>query len=115
MMSSDWKDFGLLFVAVICEVIGTTALKASESFTKPLPSLVVILGYGIAFYCFSVAVRSINLGIAYAIWSGIGIVMVTLLSWLIYGQQLDRPGIFGIGLIVIGVLILNLFSRAVVQ
>jgi len=114
-MSSNWRDFGLLLVAVICEVIGTTALKASESFTKPFPSLVVILGYGIAFYCFSIAVRSINLGIAYAIWSGIGIVLVTLLSWLIYGQHLDRPGILGIGLILIGVLILNLFSKTAVR
>ncbi len=109
------RDLNLLGIAIICEVIATTTLKATESFTKLGPSIVVLIGYGLAFYFFSACMNSISTGIAYAIWSGVGIILVTFLSWLIYGQALDFAGIIGIALILVGVLILNLFSNTVVR
>lgn len=102
-----------LFIAIIGEVIGTTALKASDGFTKLGPSLLVVLGYGIAFYLLALVLRTIPLGVTYAIWSGVGVAVVTLIGWVIYGQRLDLPALLGIGLIVTGVLVLNLWSGAV--
>lgn len=101
-----------LFIAIIGEVIGTTALKASDGFTKLGPSLLVVLGYGIAFYLLALVLRTIPLGITYAIWSGVGVAAVTLIGWLLYGQRLDLPALLGIGLIVAGVLVLNIWSGA---
>ncbi len=114
-MSPEAKDFGYLAIAIVSEVIATTTLKASESFTKPVPSLIVIIGYGLAFYFFSVCMESISVGVAYAIWSGAGIILVAVLSWIFYGQMLDRAGMIGIGFILIGVIVLNLFSRTVIR
>lgn len=114
-MAPEGKDFGFLTLAIVSEVIATTTLKASESFTRPIPSLIVVIGYGLAFYFFSVCMNSISVGVAYAIWSGAGIILVALLSWLFYGQLLDRAGMLGIALILVGVLILNLFSKTVVR
>ncbi len=114
-MSPEAKDFAFLALAIFSEVIATTTLKASESFTKPIPSLIVLIGYGLAFYFFSVCMNSISVGVAYAIWSGAGIILVALLSWIFYGQVLDRAGMIGVGFILIGVLVLNLFSRTVVR
>lgn len=101
-----------LLVAILSEVIATTALKATASFTKPVPSLIVLVGYGSAFYCLSLCLQTINIGVAYAIWSGLGIVLVTLMGHLFYQQRIDTAGLVGMGLIIAGVLVLNLFSRS---
>ncbi len=107
--------YAYLLVAIVSEVIATTALKAAASFTKPIPSLLVIVGYGSAFYFLSLCLKTIPVGVAYAIWAGLGIVLVTLLSWLLYGQTVDTPGIVGMSLIVAGVVVLQLFSKTVVR
>jgi len=99
-------------VAIVAEVIATSALKASNGFSQLMPSIVVIAGYGTAFYCLSLALRSVPLGVAYAIWSGAGTALIALIGVVLYKQKLDLAGIAGIGLIVAGVLVLNLFSRS---
>jgi small multidrug resistance pump len=101
-----------LMVAIIAEVIATSALKATAGFTRLIPSLLVIVGYGTAFYFLSLTLRSIPLGIAYALWSGIGIVLVSIVGWLLYRQHLDVPAIIGIALMISGVLVINLFSKS---
>lgn len=107
------KDYFYLAIAILSEVIGTTALKASEAFTRPIPSLIVVIGYAVTFYFLSACLKTINIGVAYAIWSGVGIVLITLLGWLIYGQAIDQAGAIGMGFIILGVIVLNLFSKAV--
>jgi multidrug transporter EmrE-like cation transporter len=102
----------ILGMAIVAEVIGTTALKASESFTRLAPSLVVVVGYGVAFYCLSVVLKSIPVGVAYAIWSGLGIALITLVAYVVYGQRIDLAGVIGMGLIIAGVVVLNVFSRS---
>ena len=106
------KPWLFLAGAIVCEVIGTSALKASEGFSRLLPTLVVVIGYGIAFYLLSLTLRSIPVGVAYAVWSGAGVALIALIGWLVFGQRLDAPALVGIGLIVAGVLVLNLFSRS---
>ncbi|ENX21987.1 hypothetical protein F892_01227 [Acinetobacter vivianii] len=106
------KNWIILFIAIIAEVIATSALKSSEGFTKPLASIVVVLGYVIAFYCLSLTLKTIPVGIAYAIWSGVGIVLITTVAWFVFDQKLDVWGIVGIALIISGVLILNLLSKS---
>ena len=101
-----------LTIAIVSEVAGTAALKASEDFTKPLPLLVVLLGYGIAFLCLSLVLRTIPVGIAYAIWAGCGIVLVVVAGYVLFGQKLDAPAIAGVSLIIAGVVIVNLFSTS---
>lgn len=101
-----------LAIAIVAEVIATTALKASEGFSNLLPSVLVVGGYGVAFYCLSMTLRTLPVGIAYAVWSGAGIVLVSLLGWLVYGQKLDPWAVLGIGLIMSGVLVLNLLSKS---
>ena len=101
----------LLALAIVAEVIGTSALKASEGFTRLAPSGLVMLGYAVSFYCLSLVLRSIPVGVAYAIWSGLGIVLVTLVAWVAYGQTVDLAGVLGMALILAGVLVLNLFSK----
>lgn len=101
-----------LAIAIIAEVIATSSLKSSEGFTKLWPSIAVVLGYGFAFFFLSLTLRSVPVGVAYAIWSGAGVVLVTLVAWLALGQKLDFAGVAGIGLIVAGVVVLNLFSKA---
>lgn len=105
--------WGFLVIAIVSEVLATSALKASEGFSRPWPSLIVVVGYVLAFYCLSLTLRSLPVGVAYAIWSGLGIVLVSLIAWLLYGQKLDLPAIIGMGLIIAGVLVMNLFSRTV--
>ncbi|MCH7336978.1 multidrug efflux SMR transporter [Acinetobacter sp. NIPH 2699] len=105
------KNWMFLFIAIIAEVIATSALKSSEGFTKPLASIVVVLGYMIAFYCLSLTLKTIPVGIAYAIWSGLGIVLISAVAWIVFDQKLDVWGIVGIVLIMSGVLILNLLSK----
>lgn len=101
-----------LAVAIVAEVAATSFLKSSEGFTRLGPSFAVLVGYGVAFYLLSLTLRTIPVGVAYAIWSGVGVVLVTLVAWLLFGQRLDIPAILGIGLIVSGVIVLNLFSKA---
>ena len=101
-----------LVIAIVAEVIGTSFLKASAGFTKPLPSLMVVLGYGAAFYFLSLTLTTIPVGIAYAVWSGVGITLIAAVGWLFLGQKLDAAAIAGMGLILAGVVVLNLFSKA---
>jgi small multidrug resistance pump len=103
----------LLSIAIVCEVVATSALKASNGFTRLGPSLVVAVGYAIAFFALSLALRTIPVGVAYAVWSGAGCALIALVSWLVYKQSLDLPALVGIALIVAGVVVLNLFSKAV--
>ncbi len=102
-----------LGIAIIAEVIGTSALKASESFTRPTPTIITVLGYVAAFYFLSLTLRTIPVGIAHAIWSGIGIVLIALAGYVLFRQTLDLPAIIGMALIIAGVAIINLFSNTV--
>ena len=102
-----------LFIAIVSEVVATSALKASEGFTRLWPSVIVVAGYGLAFFCLSLTLRSMPVGIAYALWSGIGIVLIAAVGWVAFRQTLDLPALFGIGLILAGVLVINLFSPTV--
>jgi small multidrug resistance pump len=99
-----------LAIAIVCEVIGTSALKATEGFTRLGPSIVVVIGYGLAFYFLSLTLRTVPVGVAYAIWSGAGVALITLIGWLVFKQRLDAAAIFGIGLIVAGVVVIQFFS-----
>jgi small multidrug resistance pump len=101
-----------LAIAILAEVIGTSFLRASEGFTRPLASLVVVAGYGAAFYFLSRTLDSIPVGVAYAVWSGAGVTLIALIGWVFLGQKLDAAAVAGMGLIVAGVVVLNLFSRA---
>ena len=100
-----------LSIAIVAEVIATSALKASDGFTKSGPSLVVVLGYGVSFYFLSLVLKTVPVGVAYAIWSGAGIVLIGLIGWLVLKQPLDLPAMLGMGLIVAGVAVIQLFSR----
>lgn len=102
----------ILGIAIVAETIATSALKSSEGFSKLWPSVLVVAGYGIAFYCLSLTLRLIPMGVTYAVWSGIGIALITLVGWLVYGQKLDAPALIGIALIIAGVIIMNVFSKA---
>lgn len=103
-----------LAIAIGSEVIATSALKAAAGFTRPLPSVLVITGYAVAFYCLSLALRAIPLGIAYAVWSGVGVALVSIVAWVLYRQTLDTAAIIGIALIVAGVAVIKLFSKTTV-
>ena len=100
-----------LAIAILFEVVATSALKASEGFTKPLPSLIVVIGYVIAFYFLSLTLRSMPIGIAYGLWSAVGIVLISAVGWIAFRQRLDLPAMVGLGLIVAGVLVVNLMSK----
>ena len=100
-----------LGIAVAAEVIATSALKASDGFTRLLPSLIVVVGYGIAFYFLSLVLKTVPVGVAYAVWSGAGIVLIGLIGWLALKQPLDLPAMLGMGLIIAGVAVIQLFSR----
>ncbi len=101
-----------LVIAIVAEVVGTSALKATDGFTRPIPSAVVAVGYGVAFYFLSLALKSIPVGVAYAIWSGVGVALITLIGWLVFKQRLDAAALAGIGLIVAGVVVIHVFSQA---
>lgn len=103
--------WGFLLIAICAEVIATSALKTSEGFSKLTPSIVVVAGYAVAFYFLSLTLESIPVGIAYAIWSGVGIVLVSLIGWRFFDQALDAPALAGIGLIIAGVAVINLWSK----
>ena len=100
-----------LFIAIIAELVGTSFLKKSNGFTVLIPSIITLLGYGLAFYFLSLTLKEIPVGIAYAIWSGVGIVCITIIGIFAYGQVPDLPAIIGILCIVLGVIIINLFSK----
>ena len=102
-----------LSIAIIAEVIATSALKASEEFTRLIPSTIVIVGYGVAFYFLTHVLKTIPVGITYAIWSGLGIVLVTIAGVFLYKQIPDLPAVLGMALIVLGVVVINLFSKTI--
>lgn len=102
-----------LIMAVDFEVIGTAALQASEQFTRPKPLILTAIGYAAAFYFLSLVLRSMPVGVAYAIWSGLGVILITLVGLVWFGQKLDMPAVIGLALIVAGVAIINLFSKTV--
>ncbi|HGY9570235.1 TPA: multidrug efflux SMR transporter [Vibrio harveyi] len=102
-----------LSIAIVCEVIATSSIPKTEQFTKLMPSTVVIIGYGIAFFLLSVTVKSMPVGLVYAIWSGAGVVLVAAVGYFLYGQKLDLAAIVGIGFILTGVMIVNLLSKTV--
>ena len=104
------KNWLILLVAILSETIATTALKASEGFTVLIPSLVVVVGYCLSFYFLSLTLGSIPVGIAYAVWSGVGVALVTLFGFLVYNQKLDLPALLGILLILTGVVVMFSFS-----
>lgn len=106
----NWIYLGM---AIFAEVVGTSALKASEGFTRPIPSVIVVVGYLVALYFLSSTLRTIPVGVAYAIWSGVGISLIAVIGWLLYGQTLDLPAILGLVLIIAGVIVLNGFSSSV--
>ncbi|MDF0599439.1 SMR family transporter [Psychromarinibacter sp. C21-152] len=99
-----------LVLAVAAETIGTTALQASQQFTRLVPSVVVAVAYAVAFYLLALALRTIPVGVAYAIWSGLGIVFIAIIGYVAFGQRLDLPAILGIAMILGGILVIHLFS-----
>lgn len=109
------KPYLLLAVAIVSEVIATSALKSSLGFTRLLPSIATVLMYGVSFYVLSHTLAVIPAGIAYAIWSGVGIVLISLVGWVVFKQALDAPALIGMGLICSGVVVINLFSKASVH
>ncbi len=100
-----------LVIAVAFETIGTSALKASEGFTRLWPSVLVVAGYAISFYFLALVLKVIPVGIAYAMWSGLGIMFIALIGWFVFSQRLDLPAILGLVLILAGILVINLFSK----
>jgi small multidrug resistance pump len=106
------NGYAWLAVAIVAEVIATSALKAADGFTRPIPSTITAVGYGLAFYALSHTLKSVPVGLAYAIWSGIGIILVTGVAFVLYRQRLDAAALAGIALILAGVLVINLFSKS---
>lgn len=106
------KNYLFLAGAIICETFASSILKKTEQFTKPLPTVLFIIGITASFYLLSFALKSIPIGIAYAIWSAFGIVLISLVGYFVYKQTLDLPAIIGIVFIIIGVIIINLFSKS---
>jgi len=102
--------YALLFLAIVCEVIATTSLKQSQGFTRLLPAAITLTGYAVAFYLLSLTLRTLPVGIVYAVWSGAGTALVALIGWTVFKQHLDTASLIGIGLILAGVLTLNLLS-----
>ena len=113
MKNSQYFYWAILATAIVSEVVATSALKSAEGFTRLVPSVIVIVGYLSAFYFLSLTLRVIPLGIAYAVWAGVGVALVTLIGWVFYHQILDVAALIGISLIVSGVIVLNVFSKTV--
>ena len=106
---NKWVALG---IAIVSETVATSAMKSSDGFTRLIPSAIVVVGYAIAFYFLSMTLKSIPVGVAYAIWSGVGIVLIALVSWIVFGQKLDAPAVIGMALIISGVVVMNVFSNA---
>lgn len=107
------KNWIFLGIAIMSEVFGTASMSASHGFTKLVPSVLAVLGYAVAFYFLSQTLKVIPVGVAYAIWAGLGVVLVALVGWLRFGQKLDGAAMAGIALIVCGVVVMNFFSKSV--
>jgi small multidrug resistance pump len=105
--------YAFLLVAIVLEVVGTTALQLSQQFTRPLPIIVLLICYSASFYCLSITLKAMPVGVAYAIWSALGIVLVSVVGLVFFRQRLDLPAIAGLGLIIAGVLVVNLFSKSI--
>ncbi len=102
----------LLVLAVLAETIGTSALQASQQFTRLWPSVLVVAAYGISFYMMGLTLKFMPVGIVYAMWSGLGIVFIAAIGYVVFGQGLDLPAVLGIGLILVGILVIHLFSKS---
>lgn len=109
-MQAPLVGYLYLAMAIVAEVIATLSLKASEGFTRPAPSLAVVVGYGVAGYCLALCLRTVPVGVAYATWAGVGVVLVAAAAAVLYGQRPDWAGILGMALVVAGVLLLTLRS-----
>jgi small multidrug resistance pump len=107
------NHWAYLAIAIVSEVIATSALKLSDGFSRFWPSAIVVGGYGISFYCLSLILKTLPVGVVYAIWSGAGIALIALIGWIFLGQALDLPAILGLLLIIAGVVVINLFSRSI--
>jgi small multidrug resistance pump len=105
----------ILFFAIRSEVIATTSLKLSDGFTKLIPSMIVVIGYGVSFYLLSISLKVIPIGLAYAIWSGVGIVLTVIAGMIIWRETLDWARVIGILFIILGILVINLFSKITVH
>ncbi|ULB09484.1 SMR family transporter [Cereibacter azotoformans] len=105
--------YAFLVFAIFAEVVATTALARSDGFTRLWPSVITVLGYSIAFACLSVTLKVMPTGVVYALWSGLGIVFIAAIGWLVYDERLDLPALIGLGLILAGVLVVNLFSKTI--
>jgi len=105
--------YSVLVAAIVFEVLGTSAMQAAQHFTRTVPTLTMVVCYAIAFYFLSWTLRYVPVGIAYAIWSGLGIVLISLVGWFMFRQALDTPALIGLALIIAGVLVINLFSKSV--
>ena len=101
----------ILLLAVLAETIGTTALQASQQFTKLWPSVLVVVSYATSFYLLSMTLRYLPVGVVYALWSGLGIVLISAIARIVYGQKLDTPALIGLGLIIAGIVVIQLFSK----
>lgn len=112
LVQAPWLLLGL---AILCEVVATSALRLADGFTRPLPTALAVAGYVASFYCLSLALRAVPLGVAYAIWSGVGLLLICLVGAWLYGQGLDWPAAAGMALIVAGVAVIGLFSRVQVH
>lgn len=108
----QWLFLG---IAIVTEVVGTVALKPSHGFTRLWPSVMVTVGYGLSFYFMSLALRTLSVGLIYAIWAGAGVALISVIAWVVFGEQLDMPAIVGIALIIAGVIVIKAFSGSVVQ
>ena len=106
-------SYVFLFIAIAAEVTATSFLKVSDGFSKTVPSVVTGLGYAVAFYCLSMALKTIPTGIAYAIWSGVGIIAIAAIAWVFQGQRLDAPAMIGMALIIAGCVVMNTLSKVV--
>ena len=100
-----------LLIAIVAEVCATSFLKASDGFTRPMPAMATAFGYALSFYCLSLTLRTVPTGIAYAIWSGVGVILIAAVAWIFQGQKLDAAAIAGMTLIVAGVIVMNTLSK----
>ena len=112
-MSGTAVTYGLLFIAILAETFATSSLNASKQFTKLVPTLCAVLGYVVSFYVFSHVLKSMPVGVAYAIWCALGIVLISIVGVVYFKQSLDMPACIGLGLIIAGVMVINLFSNSV--
>jgi small multidrug resistance pump len=106
------KHYLFLVLAILTETVGTSALQASQQFTRLVPSVIVVVGYGLSFYLLALTLRYMPVGIVYAIWSGLGVVFIAAIGWLIFGQKIDLPAALGMALIIAGIVVIHLFSKS---